>query len=236
MSFEPEHEQPKPPEEEPLWAPKPEAEPERGYDPIHPHGTDWRGRIGKALGPLVAVIITLAKFSFVLLKFSTIFIAVAAYALIWGWKFAIGVVVLILLHELGHYIEAKREGLHPKLPVFVPFLGAYVRYTRGHPWQTVRVAIAGPILGGVASFVCYLIAKSQHSNLMYALAYFGFFINLFNMVPFGFFDGGQVWRSAGWLRRGGGERLAFASYALYFATALMLVLGMIAAHVPQHRL
>ena len=236
MSFDPGHEEPKDVDDEPLWAPRQQAEVERDYDPIQPHGTDWRGRIRKALAPIVAVFIALAKFSFVLLKFSTIFIAVAAYALIWGWKFAIGVVVLIFVHEIGHYIEAQREGLNPKLPVFVPFLGAYVRYTRGNPWQTVRVAIAGPILGGVASFVCYLIAKSQHSNLMYALAYFGFFLNLFNLLPFGIFDGGAVWRSAGWLRRGGGERLAIASYALYFATALMLVLGMVASHVTQHRL
>ena len=91
--------------------------------------------------------------------------------------------MLILLHEMGHYIEAQREGLHPKLPVFIPFLGAYVQYTRGNPWQTARVAIAGPILGGAAAFVCYLIGKSQGSNLMLALAYFGFFLNLFNLLP-----------------------------------------------------
>jgi Zn-dependent protease len=215
------------------WEPQ---EPERDYEPIHPRGADWRGRISKAVGPLVAIVLALAKFSFVLVKFSSIFIAVAAYALIWGWKFAVGVVFLILLHETGHFIEAKREGLNPKLPVFVPFLGAYVAYTRGHPWQTVRVAIAGPILGGAAAFVLYLVAQSQHSDLLYALAYFGFFLNLFNMLPFGFFDGGAVWRSARWLRLGGGGTLALASYALYFGTAAMLVLGMIASHVPQNRL
>jgi Zn-dependent protease len=216
-----------------LWRP---AEPERDYEPIHPRGADWRGRLSKLFGPLIAVGVFLLKFGFIAVKFSSIFIAVAAYALIWGWKFAIGVVVLILLHETGHYIEAKREGLKPKLPVFIPFLGAYVSYTRGHPWQTVRVAIAGPILGGAAAFVCYLLAQSRDSDLLYALAYFGFFINLFNMIPFGIFDGGAVWRSAKWLRLGGGRNLAFASYALYFATAAMLILGMIASHVPQHRL
>jgi Zn-dependent protease len=221
------------PEQEP---PPHEPEPQRDYEPIHPRGTDWRGRIGKAFGPVVAAIVALAKFSFVLVKFSSIFIAVGGYALIWGWRFAIGVVALILLHETGHYIEAKREGLNPRLPVFIPFLGAYVAYTRGHPWQTVRVAIAGPIMGGAAAFACYLIAKSQHSQLMYALAYFGFFLNLFNMIPFGPFDGGAVWRSARYLRLGGGRDLALASYALYVATALMLVLGMVASHVPQHRL
>ena len=117
---------------------------QRDYEPIQPHGTDWRGRIRKAIGPAIALVIAAAKWSFVLLKFSSIFIAVAAYALIFGWKFAVGFVLLIFVHELGHYIEAKREGLSPKLPVFIPFLGAYVKYTRGHPWQTVRVAIAGP--------------------------------------------------------------------------------------------
>jgi Zn-dependent protease len=215
------------------WEPE---EPQRDYEPIHPRGPDWRGRLSRLLGPLVAVVVALAKFSFILIKFSSIFIAVAAYALIWGWKFAVGVVFLILLHETGHYVEAKREGLNPRLPVFVPFLGAYVAYTRGHPWQTVRVAIAGPILGGAAAFVLYLVAQSQHSNLLYALAYFGFFLNLFNLLPFGFFDGGAVWRSARFLRLGGGGNLALASYALYFATAAMLVLGMVASHVPQHRL
>lgn len=214
-----------------------DEEPERDYEPIQPGGgSNWRKRLSTLTGPLVAGIVALAKFSFVLVKFSTIFVAVAAYALIWGWKFAVGVVVLILVHESGHYIEAKREGLDPKLPVFIPFLGAYVQYTRGHPWQTVRVAIAGPILGGAAAFVFYLVAKSQHSDLLYALAYFGFFLNLFNLIPFGFFDGGAVWRSAKYLRLGGGGTLALASYALYFATALMLVLGMVASHVPQHRL
>jgi Zn-dependent protease len=212
---------------------------ERDYEPIHPGGgTDWRKRLSRLTGPIVAAIVAAAKFSFVILKFASIFIAVAGYALIWGWKFAIGFVLLILVHELGHFIEAKREGLKPKLPVFIPFLGAYVQYTRGHPWQTVRVAIAGPILGGAAAFACYLVAQSRSDphNVWSALAYTGFFLNLINLIPIGILDGGAVWRSARFLRLGGGRNLAYASYALYFATAAMLILGMIAAHVPQNRL
>ena len=212
------------------------SEGQRDYEPIQPRGTDWLGRIRKAVGPVIALVIAGAKWSFVLLKFSSIFIAIAAYALIFGWKFAVGFVVLIFIHELGHYIEAKREGLSPRLPVFIPFLGAYVQYTRGHPWQTVRVAIAGPILGGAAAAVCLAIAQSNGSSLMYALAYSGFFLNLFNMLPFGIFDGGAVWRSAKYLRLGGGRGLALASYALYFGTAAALILGMIATYKPQHRL
>jgi Zn-dependent protease len=213
-----------------------EPEPQRDYDPIQPRGTDWMGRIRKLVGPVIALVIAGAKWGFVVLKFSSIFIALAAYALIFGWKFAVGFVLLILIHETGHYIEAKREGLNPRLPVFIPFLGAYVQFTRGHPWQTVRVAIAGPILGGAAAAVCYAIAQHNGSRLMYALAYTGFFLNLFNLIPFGIFDGGAVWRSARFLRLGGGGRLALASYALYFGTAAMLILGMIATYKPQHRL
>jgi Zn-dependent protease len=208
----------------------------RDYDPIHPRGRDWRGTLKRLFGPLIAGAIALAKFSFILVKAGSIFIAVGAYALIWGWRFGVGIVLLILLHELGHFLEAKREGLNPKLPVFIPFLGAYVQYTRGDPWQTVRVAIAGPILGGVASLVCYVIGRAQGSDLLLALAYFGFFLNLFNLIPFGIFDGGAVWRSARWLRLGGGGAKATIAYALYFGTALALVIGMFAAHVPQHRL
>jgi Zn-dependent protease len=208
----------------------------RDYDPIHPRGTDWRAVGRRIFGPLVAAAVALAKFSFILVKFGSLFIAVAGYALIWGWKFGVGFVLLILLHELGHFIEAKREGLNPKLPVFIPFLGAYVQYTRGNPWQTARVAIAGPILGGVASLACYLVGRSQDSSILLALAYAGFFLNLVNLLPFGIFDGGAVWRSARWLRLGGGGAKATIAYALYFGTAAALVLGMVAAHVPQHRL
>jgi Zn-dependent protease len=207
------------------------------YDPIR-RATPWKERIKRLLGPAIALLVLAGKWGIVLLKFSSIFIAFGGYALLFGWKFACGLVLLILLHETGHYLEAKREGLHPKLPVFVPFLGAYVQYTRGHPWQTVRVAIAGPILGGAAAAVCLAFAdrSSNAPDLLSALAYTGFFLNLFNLLPFGFLDGGAVWRSARWLRLGGGRRLALASYALYFGTALMLLLGMYASYKTQHRL
>jgi len=210
--------------------------PARDYEPIQPRGTNWRGLGRRIFGPIVALSIAVAKFSFVAVKFGFLFIAIAGYALIWGWRFAVGFVALILLHELGHFIEAKREGLNPKLPVFIPFLGAYVRYTRGNPWQTVRIAIAGPILGGLSSLAFYLVGVADHSDLLKALAYFGFFLNLFNLLPFGIFDGGAVWRSAGWLRRGGGGGKALVAYGLYFGTAAALIVGMVASHVPQHRL
>jgi Zn-dependent protease len=205
------------------------------YNPIRT-GTDWRGRFRRMFGPIIAGAIALAKWSFILIKFGSIFIAVGGYALIFGWKFAVGLVLLILLHEMGHFLEAKREGLNPRLPVFVPFLGAYVRYTRGNPWQTARVALAGPMLGAVAALGCYLVGRADNSALLVALAYFGFFLNLINLIPVGILDGGAIWRSATFLRRGGGGSKTVVVYGLYFATAAACAIGMAVTYAPQHRL
>jgi Zn-dependent protease len=209
---------------------------ERDYEPVQPRGgTDWRALVKKLGAPFVFLIGLLAKLGS-LAKFGIVFVAFGGYALIWGWKFGLGVVLLIFLHEMGHFIEARREGLRPQWPVFIPFLGAYVRYTRGNPWQTARIAIAGPILGGVASLACYLVARADDSDLLMALAYFGFVINLFNLLPVGIFDGGAVWRSTRWLWYGGGRDKAIISATLFAATAALLLLGAFATYLPQHRL
>ena len=208
---------------------------ERDYEPIQPRGMDWRGFVRKVTTPFVFLIGLLAKLGS-LAKFAAIFVAFGGYALIWGWKFGLGVVVLIFLHEMGHFLEARREGLGPSWPVFIPFLGAYVKYTRGNPWQTARVAIAGPILGGLAGLACYVVARSNGSGLLYALAYFGFFLNLINLLPFSILDGAAVWRSTRFLWLGGGRSRAIISATLYAATAIGLAIGAFAAYHPQHRL
>ena len=208
---------------------------DRDYEPVQPRGTNWRGMLRKLFAPLIFIGGLLLKIGS-LAKFGAVFIAFGGYTLIWGWKFALGVVALIFVHELGHFIEAKREGLNPSWPVFIPFLGAYVKHTRGNPWQTARVAIAGPILGGVGALVCFAIGTSNGSNLMLALGYFGFVLNLINLLPFGILDGGSVWRSTRWLWRGGGREKAIASGLLYGSTALLLAIGAMAAYIPQHRL
>ena len=208
---------------------------ERDYDPIQPRGTDWRGLFRKITAPIIFIGGLALKLGS-LAKFAAVFVAFGGYTLIWGWKFALGVVVLIFVHELGHFLEAEREGLKPDWPVFIPFLGAYVKHTRGNPWQTARVAIAGPILGGVGALACYVIGRVDHSNLMLALAYFGFLLNLINLLPVSILDGGSVWRSTKWLWRGGGRGKAIVSGLLYVGTAVCLAVGAIAAYIPQHRL
>ena len=222
----------------------PYTAPEPGTFPVE-HDRSRRTLIGRLLASLVLLFGVLIKFGAFALKFFGIFLAVGGYTLIWGWRFAVGVVLLILAHELGHYVEAKREGLDPQLPVFIPFLGAYValRNARFDPWVNARVALAGPIAGGLAALGCLALAVAMDSNLLRALAYAGFLLNLINLVPVAFLDGGHVLRAWRVLHAGGGalsrsraRRLANVVAAVSLATVAALVLGMVASHVPQTRL
>lgn len=204
-----------------------------------------RSLLGRLLAPLVVAVGLLVKFGGFAIKFFGIFLSVGGYALIWGWRFAVGFVLLILVHELGHFLEAKRQGLDPSLPVFVPFLGAYValRNAPFDPWRNALVSLAGPVLGGAGAVALYVVGEVQDSRLLLALAYAGFFLNLINLLPVAFLDGGHVLRAWRVLRKGAGRAtparartLGWAVAALYGATAVALALGMLVAHVPQDRL
>ena len=208
-----------------------------GTGAIHPRGTDWRGIFRKIWAPIAVVLGLAVKFGAFALKFFGIFISVGGYALLWGWRFAVGFVLLILVHEFGHYLEARRQGLHPALPVFVPFMGAYVAIKDSvfDPIRNTFVALAGPLAGGIAALATWGLAESYDSDLLRALAYTGFLLNLINMAPFWILDGGVVWRSYRWLRANNDPR-AFVVGVLYVGVAALLVLGMVMTHVEQNRL
>ena len=224
------------------WSPDDRLKPvaEQGERPAPRRGGLW----GRFLAPLLVVGGVLLKVAGSL-KFLGVFLAVGGYALIWGWRFGLGFVLLILVHELGHYVEAKRQGLNPQLPVFIPFLGAYValRNQPFDPWQNALVSVAGPAAGGIAALACLVYGSATDSDLLLALAYAGFFLNLINLVPIGFLDGGHILRSWRVLRAGGGRaspadarRLAGVVGAYSIALAAALAIGMVASHVPQNRL
>ena len=235
--------------------PRPELEPEfRDYEPIHPE-PGWRSLLRKIWAPILAVVGVAIKFSVFAFKFLGLFVSVAAYALIWGWKFGVGFVAMILIHELGHFAEAKRQGLDVSIPRFIPFLGAYVLIKNSplNPMRNALVALAGPATGGLAAAICWGIASQTGSSLLHALAYVGFFLNLFNLIPIGILDGGAIWRSyrlakaepmvpleaydgAAAMLPGAGRGRAALILTLYLGLALLLALGMWGTHVPQHRL
>jgi len=125
---------------------------------------------------------------------ASMLVSVGAYALIWGWKFAVGFVALLFLHEMGHYIQLRREGVRPSGMLFIPFLGAAVgtRSLGGSALAEARVGLAGPILGSLATAALLPIAAATDNDFWYALAFTGFFLNLFNLLPVVPLDGGRA--------------------------------------------
>jgi Zn-dependent protease len=124
----------------------------------------------------------------------TALVSVAAYSLFWGWTFALGFVVLLFVHEMGHVIQLRREGVKASAPMFVPFLGAVVMAkTLGeNALAEARVGLAGPVLGTVGAAACFVIGEATNSDFFRALAYIGFFLNLFNLLPVVPLDGGRA--------------------------------------------
>jgi len=211
--------------------------PEREYRPIQPEPA-WRSLARKIWAPLAVLLGLIVKFGFAFAKFASVFVAVGGYALIWGWKFAVGFVLLIFVHEMGHFIEARRRGFNAAWPVFIPFLGAYVaiRDARMGPWQSAWISLAGPITGGLGAAICWVYGEQQNSALLQALGYVGFLLNLFNLLPVGILDGGSIWRAIKIMRLGGTPGKANTILVVYLGLAALLLLGMVGAHVPQHRL
>jgi Zn-dependent protease len=193
----------------PTWAePAPVPAPvEPDYEPIHPgggRGGSLRERLRKTFGPIVAAIILAAtKLKAVLLLLpklklftasASMLVSIAAYSFIWGWSFAVGFVLLLLVHELGHVIQLRREGVEASAPMFIPFLGAVIaaKSMGDDAAAEARVGLAGPILGSVASLVPLAIWLATGEDVWRALAYVGFFLNLLNLLPVLPLDGGRA--------------------------------------------
>jgi Zn-dependent protease len=134
----------------------------------------------------------LAKFG--MAGFTALF-SVALYSLIFGWRFAVGLVASLFIHEMGHAVVMKLKGIPMGGLVFIPLLGAAVtmRQAPQNARDEAEVGIAGPMAGAIASSFCLFMAYMPLADRVWApLAYFGFFINLFNLIPIVPFDGGRV--------------------------------------------
>ncbi len=165
-------------------------------------GSNKRKGLAGGLGGIIATIVALlVKFKTVLLLFSkfgfasiTALISIGAYALFFGWPFAIGLVALLFIHEMGHAAVMKMKGIPIGGLIFIPLLGAavFMRQMPKNAKDEAEVGIAGPIAGTIAAAACLALAQVYPHTIWAPLAYFGFFINLFNLVPVVPFDGGRV--------------------------------------------
>jgi Zn-dependent protease len=163
---------------------------------------EQRGLIRRSLERLGGLAILIGgaalKWGFLFAKFFAFFVSFAAYSFWFGsWQFGLGFVLLILVHELGHVAEARRQGFPVSLPTFIPFLGAFVtvRHAGVAPWRSALVSLAGPFVGGLGTGVAWGIGSAHGTTWLVVLANLGFLLNAFNLLPIGFLDGGTVWRA-----------------------------------------
>jgi len=135
--------------------------------------------------------------AFKLLKFSsiiTMLVSIWAYSLLFGWPFAVGFVLLILVHELGHGLVMRQLGIPAGAPTFIPFVGAVIAM-RGRPrnaYVEAQVAFGGPVVGSLAAAACLLFGLLGNWEFWRSLAFTGFLINLFNLLPVSPLDGGRI--------------------------------------------
>ena len=179
------------------WDPAPEAAPQ-------PFIEERKPLFKRLLAPLLIVLYAIWRFGKYVLIFGTkakflttslsMLVSIGAYTLIWGWKFAVGFVLLLFIHEMGHYIQMRREGIHPSAMVFIPFLGAAVaaKSLGGNALAEARVGLAGPILGSLAAAALIPVAIATDDDFWRALAFTGLFLNLFNLLPVVPLDGGRA--------------------------------------------
>jgi Zn-dependent protease len=190
-------------DQEPFFRSDVEPRPETpAYEPARPEG-GWWSVVKRLLAPLAAVGFLLAKFkglALLLLKVKflgtavTMVVSVGAYALLFPVWFAVGFVVLIWVHEMGHVLQLRREGIAASAPMFIPFLGAFVAMKQmpKDVLAEARVGLAGPILGSLGALGAWGIYEVTQEPLFLGLAYVGFFLNLFNLLPMLPLDGGRA--------------------------------------------
>ena len=181
---------------------------------------------------VLALLLMTGKMGKFLLTGGTMLVSLVAYSWIFGWKYALGFIALLFTHEMGHYLAARQRNLDVGAPCFIPFVGAWINL-KEQPLSAeteAYIGIAGPMAGSAAAFVCFLYGREVGSNLFLAIAYSGFMLNLFNLIPLSPLDGGRIMSAISpklWLV--GIPMLG----ALYFwrPSPMLIVIGIMAA--PQ---
>jgi len=240
---------PSPPYERSGFAPQP-----RDPNPGSGSGSGWpfdpspdqRSFLRRRVAPIgVAILALLAKLKAIILLLpqvkllvtaGSMVVSIIAYATIWGFQFAIGFVVLLLVHEMGHVIALRREGIKASAPMFIPFLGAVIsaRSLGDDAVAEARVGLAGPILGSIGAAGCVLLWRATGSDFWRALAFTGFFLNLFNLLPVVPLDGGRAMAAmAPWMWFVG--FLGMIALAIIFPNPIILIIVVFAGYETYRR-
>jgi Zn-dependent protease len=221
--------------------------PERPANHAHgAHGPHRQSFFKRRIAPLGAAIVAfLAKIKTILLFLPKIkllvtagsmAVSVVAYSTIWGFWFAVGFVILLLVHEWGHVIALRREGIKASAPMFIPFMGAVIsaRSLGDNALAEARVGLAGPILGTIGSAVCIVIWQITGHDFWRALAFTGLFLNLFNLLPVVPLDGGRAMAAmTPWLWFAGFAGIVVLAFV--FPNPIILIIAVFAAYETYRR-
>jgi Zn-dependent protease len=211
-----------------------------------PFGQERASFVKRKLGPAGAAILAfVAKFKILLVlpkikllaTAGTMLVSLVAYGSIWGFPFALGFVLLLLVHEMGHVIALRREGIKASAPMFIPFMGAVIsaRSLGDNALAEARVGLAGPVLGSIGSAVCLLIWQATGNEFWQALAFTGLFLNLFNLMPVVPLDGGRAMAATSpWMWIAG--FLATLGLAIAFPNPIILLIVLLAGYETYKRL
>ncbi len=173
--------------------------PNKNPAPPKPPPPSWVKKLGP-FGPVALFLLKIKSGLLLLFKLKFLFsfaLYVALYVSLFGWRFGLGFSACILIHEMGHYIDVRRRGLPAEMPMFIPGFGAYVRWTALGVTrrQIAQIALAGPLAGWMAAAVCYLLYAQTQDPIWSALARTGAWLNILNLIPVWFFDGGLAARA-----------------------------------------
>ncbi|MFO1273042.1 MAG: site-2 protease family protein [Rubrivivax sp.] len=181
---------------------------------------------------LLLLLLSGAKLGKLFASGGTMLLSLVAYAFVFGWKYAAGFILLLFVHEMGHYVAARQRGLAVGLPTFIPFLGAWIELKDlPHDAETeAYVGLGGPLVGTLGALAAWLLARSYEAPWLLAVSYAGFFLNLFNLIPLSPLDGGRITAVLSpriWLL----GVPVLAAWFLWRPSVLLLLIGLMAA--PQ---
>jgi Zn-dependent protease len=207
--------------------------------PYHRSGTPeggGRGAFG-GLGALLAGVWAFVKFGGLLLfkipaagTLISLVISFGGYALFYGPWFAVALVTMIFVHEMGHVLEIRRQGMTATAPIFIPFMGAAI-FQRSHPTDALKqaeIGIAGPIAGTIGATAAFALYGATHNDVLLLAALIGFYINLFNLIPVWQLDGAWILAPVSkWFQVAGYGMIVVGALFLHFVSPLLIIIAVL---------
>ena len=221
---------PPPPPQYPVTSDIPPDSPYHGSPA--PAGRTNRGVLGGLLAVVVALVSKggyLLALVFKIPAAATLITAAVSFG-VYAWAYgplvAVALIAMLFVHEMGHVIEIRRQGMHATAPIFVPFLGAAI-FQRSHPTSALKqaeIGIAGPIAGTIGATAAFVLYGATHDQIFLIAALIGFFINLINMVPIWQLDGAWILAPVSpWLQVAGFAMIAAAALFFHYVSFLLII-------------